>query len=107
MDETGLEHLLNLYLDHALAASEKAELEDILLGSAEARRYFWRHTSLHAFTREAAQLKWCELAQEAAQPGAQPVFAIARRWKLLVSALSAWRWTLLRSLVASGVTAVV
>jgi len=47
MEETRLDYLLNLYLDQGLAASEKAELEALLLRSGDARRYFWKHTSLH------------------------------------------------------------
>src|SRR4051794_21863165 len=102
MDETRLDHLLNRYFDRALAASEKAELEALLLASAEARRYFWKHASLHALTREAAQLKWCEQAQAATQTASEPFAALARAAHWIVSNLTAWRWTLVRGVVAAA-----
>src|SRR4051812_8287636 len=107
MDENRLDHLLNLYLDRALAASEKAELEGLLLKSAEARRYFWKHASLHALTREAAQLKWCEQAQLATQSASDPFAALARATRWIASNLSSWQWTSVRGVVTAAATALI
>ena len=47
MKSERLTHLLNAYLDGALTAPEKRELEDLLLSSAAARKQFWDDTRLH------------------------------------------------------------
>jgi hypothetical protein len=51
MDTTKLEHLLNRYVDGALQADEKRELEQMLLASAEVRELFWRQVQLHGMIR--------------------------------------------------------
>lgn len=50
--------LLDAYLDGALSAEEKGELERLLLESDEARRAFWERASLHGWTYAAAKLNY-------------------------------------------------
>ncbi|HUR45283.1 MAG TPA: hypothetical protein VMZ27_05330, partial [Candidatus Saccharimonadales bacterium] len=93
MDENRLTELLNLYLDGNLNAAERQELERELLASPAARQHFWKYTSLHAFTLEAAQLKWSEHARESVQKAsatAEPRITLLER---ALSWVSAWRWT--------------
>src|SRR4051794_41118855 len=105
MDETRLNDLLNLYFDGALAGAEKAELEEQLVTSRRARKRFWKQASLHAFTREAAQLKWSEHAQAAEETVASPVYSDSRIWREIAARFSAWRWTWARGLAVSGAMA--
>lgn len=50
--------LLDAYLDGALSAEEKQELERLLLESDAARRAFWERASLHGWTYAAAKLNY-------------------------------------------------
>ena len=52
MDQPRLEFLLDRYVDQALDGAERAELEQMLLASAEARRVFWDFTGFHAQLRQ-------------------------------------------------------
>ena len=55
MNNLRLEDLLNRHVDGALAADEQRELEQMLLGSPEARAAFWRVTRLHSQIRASYQ----------------------------------------------------
>ncbi len=57
--------LLDAYLDGSLDPEEKQELERMLLESDEARREFWKRSSLHGWTYAAAKLNY------SAQPAAE------------------------------------
>jgi anti-sigma factor RsiW len=60
--------LLDAYLDGALSAEEKRELERTLLESEAARREFWERASLHGWTHAAAKLNY----------GAKPAAEVAK-----------------------------
>ena len=52
MGLSNLDYLLNRYLDEALSASERRELEKTLLESSEAREIFWAQSLLHGAIRD-------------------------------------------------------
>src|SRR5580765_6194236 len=54
--------LLDGYLDGALSADEKQELEKMLLESDAARREFWQRASLHGWSYAAAKLNYGALS---------------------------------------------
>jgi hypothetical protein len=76
--------LLDAYLDGALSAVEKQELERMLLESDAARREFWERASLHGWTYAAAKLNY----------SAKPAEEVARERRGLrgvpFDALEAW-----------------
>jgi ferric-dicitrate binding protein FerR (iron transport regulator) len=55
MDEARLLDLLEAYLEQRLTVGEKAELQEALLSSDEARRTFWEYIHQHSLTRELLQ----------------------------------------------------
>src|ERR1700710_148831 len=65
MDAARLERLLDHYVDEALTADEKTELEQMLRVSPQARQTFWGHARFHALLRESgAEGQGRELAIE-------------------------------------------
>jgi hypothetical protein len=75
--------LLDAYLDGALSADEKKELERMLLESDAARRQFWERASLHGYTYAAAKLNY----------GVRPAEEVAReRRQLRCVSLAALHW---------------
>jgi hypothetical protein len=75
--------LLDAYLDGALSADEKKELERMLLESDAARRQFWERASLHGYTYAAAKLNY----------GVRPAEEVAReRRQLRWVSLAALHW---------------
>jgi hypothetical protein len=52
MDTARLQFLLHRYVDQALSDGERAELEQMLLASPEARRFFWDFVGFHAQLRQ-------------------------------------------------------
>ncbi len=57
MDNLRLEELLNRHVDGTLDAGQQREMEQMLLGSSEARAAFWRFTRLHSRIRASYQLQ--------------------------------------------------
>jgi hypothetical protein len=55
MDNLRLEELLNRHVDGTLDADQQREMEQMLLGSPEARAAFWRFTRLHSRIRASYQ----------------------------------------------------
>lgn len=53
-----LDELIHAHLDGALTPADRAELEQQLLASPEARVRFWAETAWHGRLHEAAQLAW-------------------------------------------------
>jgi ferric-dicitrate binding protein FerR (iron transport regulator) len=83
MIDERLNVLLDGYLDGALSAEEKKELERMLLESDAARRQFWERASLHGWTYAAAKLNYSarqaeEVAQERRQLGGVSMEAFLR-----------------------------
>ena len=66
MDAERLSRLLDRYVDEALEPAQKAELELMLLSSAEARAIFWERTRLHALLRQQGEQAWGRQAADAA-----------------------------------------
>ena len=58
MNPQRLDDLIQAHLDGALTPADRAELEQLLLASAEARRRFWDETAWHGRLHDAAQLAW-------------------------------------------------
>jgi hypothetical protein len=65
MQTIRLQALLDRYVDGLLDAEEKAELEMMLLRSAEARTAFWEHADWHAALREYGEQSWGRKLAEA------------------------------------------
>jgi ferric-dicitrate binding protein FerR (iron transport regulator) len=65
-DPQRLDDLIHAHLDGALTPADRAELEQQLLASPEARRRFWDETAWHGRLHEAAQLAWSAPASAAA-----------------------------------------
>ena len=69
LDAARLERLLDRYLDEALTAEERTELEQMLRAEAAARQIFWEHARFHALLRESgAEGRGRELAALAVEP---------------------------------------
>lgn len=77
-----LEELLDAHLDGRLTATDKAELEALLLASPEARKTFWEHASLHGLTHEAVRLKGATAA-----PKAEPIPFFT--WRVIIGLAAA------------------
>jgi hypothetical protein len=58
MDIQRLTLLLDHYVDGDLGPEDKAELEQMLLCSPEARQAFWQHVGWHAMLREFGEQSW-------------------------------------------------
>lgn len=58
MNSHRLTALFEAHAERRLTQAERAELEQALQTSAEARRLFWEHASIHGLLSEAAKLKW-------------------------------------------------
>src|SRR5262245_30899915 len=58
MNEERLEYLLDRYLDGALAAEERTELEALLLAWPQARTLFWKRARFHALLRRRGREAW-------------------------------------------------
>lgn len=102
MDSERLNRLLDLYVDQALEPAEKAELEQMLLSSAEARAVFWERTRLHALLRRHGEEAWGKQAVESGDeasrklvkfPIAKVAWLAAAACLLLGGVASAWIWS--------------
>ncbi|MGB8168568.1 MAG: LamG-like jellyroll fold domain-containing protein [Chthoniobacteraceae bacterium] len=110
MDADRLSRLLDQYVDEALESAEKAELEQMLLSSAEARAVFWERTRLHTLLRKQGEQAW---GRQAAGPASRKVvrFPISRIARLAAAAclligglaLSWSWWTAPREVMTDGV----
>lgn len=58
MDKQRLEKLLDRFVDGALTAAEKSELEHMLLSSPQARQCFWEHARFNALVRRLGEEEW-------------------------------------------------
>lgn len=58
MDKQRLEKLLDRFVDGALTAEEKSELELMLLSSPQARQIFWEHARFNALVRRFGEEEW-------------------------------------------------
>lgn len=97
MDRARLAHLLDLYVDEALPPAEKAELETMLLASAEARQIFWQRVGFHATLREAGEQVWGQRAASTPDSGKVVAFPLWRKIALAAAACVligglAWSW---------------
>ncbi len=70
MNDERLDHLIDLHLDGAMTADERAELESRLLNSAADRAKFWDRAETHVLLHEGLQR----------QPAVVPVEPIRVRW---------------------------
>jgi ferric-dicitrate binding protein FerR (iron transport regulator) len=102
MDAERLSRLLDRYVDQALEPAEKAELEQMLLSSAEARAVFWERTRLHALLRQHGEQAWGRQAATAATlptagkvvrvPMAKVAWLAAAACLLLAGLAACWLW---------------
>ena len=102
MKDARLNDLLDRYLDARLTAAEKLELERTLKESSAARRHFWQYTPLHAFTHDAAKLKWSEHpeTETAGEKVSSSSGAPAKEHWRPAFWWAGWRWSWARSLAA-------
>ncbi len=98
MDTDRLRRLLDQYVDEALEPAEKAELEQMLLSSAEARAVFWERTRLHVLLRKQGEQAWGRQAVEAAARKVVKFPVVRMMWLaaaacLLIGGLAlSWVW---------------
>ena len=88
MNESRLQHLVDAHLEDWLTPAEAEELSDWLTRSPEARRFFWRHASVHGLLQRAVQLEWLGLAQPEKRRNGPGVAPVSRGW----SAVPTWVW---------------
>ncbi len=88
MNETHLQKLVDAHLEDRLTPAEAAELSLLLTSSAEARRFFWRHASMHGLLQRAAQLEWLGLAQSDSMGQGRAGPGRRRGWSVRPS----WAW---------------
>ncbi len=58
MDSERISWLLGRYVDEGLAPPDKAELEQALLSSSQARELFWEHARIHTALRQLGEENW-------------------------------------------------
>lgn len=98
MDAERLSRLLDQYVDEALPPVEKAELEQMLLSSAEARAFFWERTRLHVLLRKQGEQSWGRQAAEVAPrrlvpfPMGRTVWLAAAACVLIGGLALSWLW---------------
>lgn len=100
LPENRLATLIDGWLDDAASLEDIAEMESLLLESAEARREFWRRAAFHGQVHEAARMKFASLPSEASV-GRR--LRARTRWGSLLQASGPWlAGSLLLATVAAG-----
>ncbi len=85
-----LDELIHAHLDGALSPADRAELEQHLLASPEARRRFWDETAWHGRLHEAAQLAWSAPAAAPAAPRRRTGWWLGALGLAAAAALALW-----------------
>ena len=98
MDAERFTFLLDRYLDGALEAAEKLEIERILRSSPEARAVFWEKARFHALLRQYGEQMWGENAdapdEKIVRFPLRRILALAAAACVLLGGLAlAWRVT--------------
>ena len=99
MNESQLQKLIEAHLEDRLTPSEAEALSALLTSSPEARRFFWRHASMHGLLQRAVQLEWLGLAQPEKLGKGRAVSSGRRGWHSVPN----WAWA---SLATAAVFAI-